>query len=169
MRFDSLLMSGATFSPCRRYRYELRRGWDRKKPKIVFIGLNPSTANETANDPTVRRCMGFARDWDGGGLVMLNIFAFRATLPADLRKAEEPIGDDNDQFILDACRRRTVIAAWGTHGTYRSRCYELEAMLRHEGVKLQCLGTTKAGHPKHPLYLRADTAPVPFSYEGRGL
>jgi hypothetical protein len=162
MTIDTATASGAKFSPCRRYRYALWRRWGPGK-LIAFIGLNPSTADERDDDPTIRRCLGFTRAWGGEALVMLNLFAWRATFPADLKRAAHPIGDDNDAAIVAlAGAADTVVAAWGVDGAWRHRGFVVAAKLRAAGVPLLCLGRTKAGQPRHPLYLPADAAPEPY-------
>jgi hypothetical protein len=148
--------SSAIFSPCRTWRYVLKRSWDdggiRREP-AVFIGLNPSTANETTDDPTIRRCVGFAKRWGCGGLVMLNLFAFRATDPVDMYQAADPVGLENDAWLDAETRGRIfVIAAWGNHGAYRNRDAEVARNIQG----LRCLGTNANGSPKHPLYVRGD-------------
>lgn len=126
----------------------------------MFIGLNPSTADETVNDPTIRRCIRFAKDWGYDGIIMMNAYAFRATNPKDMLAAADPVGPGNDEAL--AYRRPQVgliIAAWGTHCSE-----EREARVRAViGKTIYCLGRTKAGRPKHPLYLRADTTPEVWS------
>jgi hypothetical protein len=151
--------SGAVFSPCEAYRYALWRRWG-DAPLAAFIGLNPSTADEVQNDPTVRRCIGFAKDWGMGGMIMLNIFAYRATLPDDLKAQDEPVGAHTDLYICRfAEEAAVVVAAWGVHGEFRQRGEAVAARL----ARLQCLGRTKHGHPRHPLYLRKDTPLASFA------
>lgn len=150
---------GAFFSPCRTWRYVLWRVWDSRKARCVFIGLNPSTADETEDDPTIRRCVGFARRWGFGGIVMLNIFAFRATDPRDLKKAEDPVGPQNDEILWRYHDLKGLtVACWGSHGDFMRRGKKVAKLL----VGMRCFGLTAAGHPKHPLYLRADSETVPF-------
>jgi hypothetical protein len=143
-------------SSCRRYRYTLRRRWG-PGAAAVFIGLNPSTADETQDDPTIRRCIGFARAWGFDALCMVNLFAYRATDPTDMKKAEDPVGDINDATLRDVAKEAgVVVAAWGAHGTYRGRDAQVRAML----LGLHYLRLTKDGHPGHPLYLPASLRPV---------
>ena len=155
---------GAEFSDCRVYRYALWREWDLGKMYCTFIGLNPSTADETVDDPTVRRCIGFARDWGYGGLRMLNLFAFRATDPKAMKAAVDPVGPGNDQALLrylsDPINRLTV-AAWGEHGVHRSRAWEVRYKLL-PGFPMKALGINSGGAPKHPLYVSANTEPMTF-------
>lgn len=150
----------AHFSPCRRYRYSLWREWGPHTTYAMFVGLNPSTADETNDDPTVRRCIRFAQDWGYGALCMTNAFAFRATDPRVMKAESEPIGPEND-FVLRQLAEHAgvVVAAWGAHGTHRGR----EAWLRLHLPGLHYLRLTKDGHPGHPLYLPADLKPQPWT------
>lgn len=125
----------------------------------MFIGLNPSVADEVQDDPTIRRCAAFAKAWGYGALCMSNLFAFRATDPADMIAADDPVGPDNDRYLTDlASNAGVVVAAWGTNGTHRSRDLAVRAMIPN----LHYLHKTKAGHPGHPLYLHGTLKPVPF-------
>lgn len=145
----------ATLSACRTYRYALWRRWGRGD-YAMFIGLNPSTADETNDDPTIRRCIGFARAWGYDALCMANLFAFRATQPADMKKAADPVGPENDQALLYlAAGAGIVVAAWGAHGTFKGRDQSVRRLL----PGLHYLRLTKDGHPGHPLYLPADLKP----------
>jgi hypothetical protein len=149
---------GAEFSPCRRYRYALLRGWERQKGYAMFIGLNPSTADETVDDPTIRRCMGFARAWGYGALCMVNLFAYRATQPADMLAQADPVGPLNDVYLTHlAASADVVVAAWGNHGQHLERDQRVRGLL---GQQLHYLRLTKDGHPGHPLYLPATLRPV---------
>jgi hypothetical protein len=150
------------------YRYSLWRVWDHSRPLLMVIGLNPSTADEFKLDPTLRRCAGFAYDWGLGGLVMTNLFAFRATDPIDMKASVDPIGPDNDNWLVDIATakreltfgvRPKVLAAWGTHGGWLGRDDEVVKLLVTRGVDLHCLVKTKHGFPKHPLYVKRDTRP----------
>ena len=147
--------SGACLSPCRTYRFALWRIWDYSKPMAVFIGLNPSTADESEDDPTIRRCKRFASDWGCGGMVMLNLFAVRATDPKVMMKHSDPVGYTNDNvlraYTLDV---KVIVCAWGAHGGFQGRDKEVIDLLSDR--ELKCLGTTKDGKPRHPLYIRAD-------------
>ena len=150
---------GAQFSECRTYRYALWRTWSEGDGHVMFIGLNPSTADETQDDPTIRRCMDFAKRWGFGGVHMLNIFAYRATDPRELKKVSDPIGPYNDEFLkmyLDPPRLN--IACWGNHGAFMNRSKAVIELLDLDN--LSCLGTTISGQPKHPLYLKKDIEPT---------
>lgn len=162
--------NGALFSKCKKYRYALWRSWDddsglfkqtgeKANNKIVFIGLNPSTADETKDDPTVRRCKGFAKRWGYGGMVMLNIFAYRATDPKDMMSCQKPVGELNDQAIVEIARKfDNVVCCWGTHGDYKRRGFFVYGLLDEKTeCRIDCLGCTTNGHPKHPLYLGKNT------------
>lgn len=140
------------------YRYELTRRWGRG-PTVTFIMLNPSTADATLDDPTIRRCKSFARSWEFGALAVVNLFALRATDPAALQKAPDPVGPENDDAIHDAIvGSRVVVAAWGTKGSLFGRDSEVLGILDMAGRPPLCLGVTKQGHPKHPLYVPANTS-----------
>jgi hypothetical protein len=157
----------ATFSPCRRYRYSLWRNWSGLIPDqsgyAMFIGLNPSTADEQLDDPTVRRCIAYAKAWGYAGLCMTNLFAFRATEPRDMLKEPEPVGQDNDRTLLNLSETAgVVVAAWGTHGSHQRRDDAVMGMM----PALHCLRLTRSGHPGHPLYLPKTLRPVPLKYRG---
>lgn len=146
--------STAEYSDCEKYRYTLTRVWDPEGKKILFLMLNPSTATELQNDPTVERCEQRARKLGFGAFRVCNIFAFRATDPKVMREAEEPIGPENDAAIATACEwADEIVCAWGTHGAFMERGTEVEKMLRDMGVTAKHLGMSKHGHPKHPLYI----------------
>lgn len=154
-----MIMKNATLSTCRKYRYTLWRRWDdvRELLYVMFIGLNPSTADEKNDDPTIRRCVRYAQDWGYSALCMTNLFAFRATAPEAMKATKNPIGPKNDHFLLDVSKGTDVIiAAWGVHGTYLERDEEVKKLI----PRLSVLKLTKNGHPAHPLYLRKDLKPV---------
>jgi len=162
MIMEPKVLSSAVISECRRYRYELWRTWDTHKGYVLFIGLNPSTADATVDDPTIRRCVGFARKWGYGALAMANLFAWRATDPKELYVADDPVGPENHVAIHGLIQNAgMVIAAWGTHGSYRNRDEEVRAMIPRFNCerKLFCLGVNKNGSPKHPLYVKSSRMP----------
>lgn len=151
----------ATFSPCERYRYDLTRIWQPELPLAAWIMLNPSTADADKLDPTIRRCCGFTRDWGYGGLVVLNLYAWRETDSSRLFATPDPVGKETDSWILLWLRDKRikqVVCAWGAHAEFE-RVDRLRELLRtaRRRVPVSCLGLTKAGQPKHPLYLRKDT------------
>lgn len=156
-RFDP-----ATFSPCRTWRYRLERQWGRG-PKAAFILLNPSTADETKDDPTIRRCIGFAKAWGFGGLVLGNIFALRSTDPRGLYSHADPVGPGNDEALRGIAREaEKVVCGWGTHGALNDRGRFALAVLREAGATPLALKVTAEGFPGHPLYISADIQPKAF-------
>lgn len=153
----------AWFSPDRAYRYLLTRRWDVLKPPVAWIMLNPSTADAFQADPTITRCIGFAKAWGAGGIEILNLFALRATDPAALKGHPEPVGPDNDYMLADLTGQpAVVVAAWGVHGSLGGRSDRVTRMFAARKTSLYCLGKTKAGAPRHPLYVRADTPLIPW-------
>lgn len=164
---DLLGSFGAIFSPCGRYRYALHRLWDDSKPLLMFLMLNPSTANETENDPTVERCQRRAIDMGYGGLLVGNAFALRSTDPAALYDAEDPVGPGNDEAIMFAARmavesKGMVICGWGTHASYRGRGAQVLRMLLDAGIQPHALRVNKDGSPGHPLYIGYGVGPKPM-------
>lgn len=159
----------AYISECGRYRYWLARAFDSEtmKDPLVVIGLNPSTADDKVDDPTIRRCVGFARSWGHDGLVMLNLFALRSTDPRALYEdpAVDAVGAENDRWlsVLTGAPVRTVLCAWGVGGRLLDRGKRVTLLLLDADRPLVCLGFTKDGHPKHPLYIPKTTAPMPFT------
>lgn len=154
-------MVGAKFSEDRVYRYQLWRVWDDKKPYLNVIGLNPSTADERKDDPTIRRCISFAKAWGFGGLYMTNLFAYRATKPADMKKYPEPIGQENDRYLREtAINSGLCVAAWGANGGHQGRDAQVEALIPNLYVFRL---TEKSGVPEHPLYLPKDLMPILLS------
>ncbi|MFT7595099.1 MAG: hypothetical protein ACI8R4_002425 [Paracoccaceae bacterium] len=146
--------STAVYSDCERYRYSLTRSWDPQGRKALFVMLNPSTATEVQNDPTVERCERRARTLGFGGFQVTNIFAWRDTDPRAMRAATDPVGPENDAAILAGTNwADQVIAAWGTHGAHLGRGAQVQALLRATKAPVSHLGLTKGGHPKHPLYI----------------
>lgn len=154
---DMETLKDAIFSPSRKYRYVLWREWSEGN-SAVFIGLNPSTADETKDDPTIRRCIGYAKEWGYAGICMLNIFAYRTTNPKELRLVEDPIGSENDKYLMRYLSIGLNIACWGVGGSHENRDQKVIELLGREN--LMCLGQTKDGHPKHPLYLKSGIKPI---------
>ncbi len=169
-RESNMLETGAEFSLDRVYRYRLWRRWA-DGPCLMVVGLNPSTADETSDDPTVRRCIGYARRWGFAGLRMLNLFALRSTDPRRLYQAADPLGPRNLTTIQHEARATlaadgAVLAAWGNHGRLDDHARQLRDLLARSGIPAACLGLTRIGEPRHPLYLRADATPLPFLGDG---
>ncbi|MEE8171109.1 MAG: DUF1643 domain-containing protein [Phycisphaerae bacterium] len=154
---------GALFDDSRRYRYRLWRVWDAARPIAAFVMLNPSTADARRDDPTIRRCIGFARRWGFGALDVVNLFAFRATRVDALRRGADPVGPANDR-VLRCCVRRAdlVVAAWGNHGLLHDSATRVGPILS-AAAAVHCLGVTKQGQPRHPLYVRGDAPLVRFT------
>lgn len=159
--------SPSVWSPCRRFRYVLWRKWA-SGPYLMVVGLNPSTADDEADDPTLRRCIGFAKREGMGALCMANVYAYRSTDPKGLRQLGLPLaaGQDNGRWLA-ACAKQAgaVICAWGKHAA-RNDVQAVSAILRANNTRVMCLGTNKDGSPKHPLYLPADAALVSFGSVG---
>lgn len=156
------LHSSAHISEDGRYRAQLRRTWDERKEPAVFIMLNPSTADALQDDPTIRKCVGFAKSWNLGGIFVVNLFQLRATDPRELLKGGELNPSDADAWITKAISyTEVVIAAWGVlKKPLRYRAREVTALVGGAGKRLMALKTAQDGSPYHPLYLKADLSPA---------
>ncbi len=155
------LIKKATFSRCREYRYALKRYWDRDRPVVLFIALNPSIADESTDDPTLKRCLSYARSWGYGGLSLGNLFSVVATDPKSLKSVDDPVGPENDLWLKRlASDANLIVAAWGNQGTYLDRARRVSGMLD----TLHCLKQNKSGQPAHPLYQLAALTPERFVY-----
>lgn len=164
-------LSTAVYSDCERYRYLLTRVWTPDAPRALFVMLNPSTATEVQNDPTVERCERRARALGFGGFRVTNIFAWRDTDPRNMRAANDPVGPANDDAIIDSClwagsADDRIIAAWGSHGAHLNRGAAVERLLRAQPRPLHHFGVTQQGHPKHPLYIAYSQPPYPWPAQG---
>lgn len=156
------LTTKAVFSKCQQYRYMLLRKLSEGDKTCMFLMLNPSTADQVKNDPTVERCERYARRWGYDNLVVCNLFALRSADPKKLYAHPDPVGPNNDRYILEHAKKADlIICAWGVHGEFNERSLAVIRLLH--GLPLKCLGTTKHGHPRHPLYLRADVEPKPLT------
>lgn len=154
------MIKGAVISDCQRYRYELRRVWEQDKPLVLFIGLNPSTADALTDDNTSRVCINYAKRWGYGGLLMGNLFAFRSTDQSALYTATDPIGPENDIQLLKLQKEAAmVICAWSATGSYKGRDKTVLELIDLP----YCLTRLKSGHPGHPLYKSASLLPVPYN------
>lgn len=152
----------AAFSACGTYRYRLARHWA-PGPRLVAVLLNPSTACAETDDATLRACVARARGWGFSGLVIVNLFALRATDPRALRHAADPVGPGNDAALCRACAEAAaVLCGWGRHGVLQGRAEAVTALLHDTGRPLWHLGRTASGQPRHPLYLSRSTPPLPF-------
>lgn len=155
---DLFLERDARISDCGRYRYLLRRTWDHGTPRALFVMLNPSTADAEIDDATIRSCIRLSKGLGYGSFEVVNLFALRATDPAELQRATDPVGADNDGVIEGALGRCDLaICAWGAHQMAENRASSVKSLLRSRRPAVFCLGTTKAGAPKHPLYIKSGT------------
>ena len=159
------MVRAARISDCGRYRYVLMRRWNEDGPMLPFLMLNPSTADALVDDPTIRRCIGFARREGFGAIHVLNLYAWRATKPADCFAAPDPVGPQNDayltmEFQAAVTGMHPVVAAWGAHAR-PDRVAAVRA-LAPAALDLRCLGVTKDGHPRHPLYVSGSQPLVPW-------
>lgn len=155
----------AVISDCGKYRYTLKREWMTGAGTCLFIMLNPSTADAEQDDPTIRRCIGFAQRWGCQRLAVVNLFAYRATEPSVLLNVENPVGPENDRYIgelLGAAKFR--IAAWGSSVRHLAHRREAEVIAKCKafGFGLDCLAVTKDGFPRHPLYMPNHLERTPF-------
>lgn len=155
---------GPGHDDCGIYRYELNRvwDWDSQLPVVGWVMLNPSTATATTDDPTIRRCIGFTKRWGYGGLVVRNLFALRATDPRELKRHPDPGGPDNAEHLMMATHDAFTVCAWGSHPLAAEPGRALIGSLQRAGIDVRFLGTTKGGHPRHPLYVRSDAELAPL-------
>ena len=152
--------AGARFSRCRRWRTLLWRRWDQALPVANFLMLNPSTADEVQLDPSCSRALRVAARWGFGGLIVTNLFAWRATDPDEMKATGDPVGRGNDAAILAAAREaRLLVCAWGNHGAHHGRSGRVVSLLRGAGIDLHVLKMNGGGEPAHPLYLRGSLQP----------
>lgn len=166
---DLLMTTGATFSPCQQYRYRLWRQWDKSRPSVVFCMLNPSTADDVVNDPTIERCQRRAVQWGYGHMDVVNLFALRSTDPANLYTHADPFGPDNLDHILAAVEKAAVlVCGWGQHGKLHNADSRVLTHLRTTCAgKAHALRINKDGTPAHPLYLPYTLTPTPYDLKDR--
>jgi hypothetical protein len=146
--------AGAEFSPCRKWRYLLWRRWDQARPVANFLMLNPSTADEVQLDPTCSRARNYAEKWGYGGLIVTNVFGWRATDPNAMKAVKDPVGPGNDAAIVRAAKEAAiVVCAWGNHGAFLSRSSDVKSLLNKSKIRLHSLRVNANGEPAHPLYL----------------
>ena len=160
MKPRAMTVGAAGISECGCYRYWLTRTWNPRRATLCWVLLNPSTADADRDDPTIRRCQGFARSWGYGGIVVVNLFAYRATDCRALSAAGDPVGPGNDRVLRRRTARHGVVVGWGNQGELRGRAAQVLELLR--GRRILCLGTTLAGQPRHPLYVLASTRLRPY-------
>jgi hypothetical protein len=161
----------ASISGCGTFRYRLTRYWGPGK-FLPFVMLNPSTADAEVDDPTIRRCMSFARREGAGGIVVANLCAYRSPSPAALDKASDPFGLGNQDALIQiavgaVADEMPIVCAWGAHGAGRGDRYAVDLFQRN-GARLVCLGTTAAGHPRHPLYVKGEQPFLPYPSSTNG-
>jgi hypothetical protein len=160
-------VSTAVYSDCMAYRYALTRVWQASAPRLVYVMLNPSTATEVSNDPTIERCQRRAVALKYGAMRIVNLFAWRETSPKALRQAADPVGPQNDATLLEAAGwADDILCAWGVHGDFLGRDIAALRCLSNAGRRLLCLGTTQSGAPRHPLYVSYATRPTPWGQHG---
>lgn len=155
------MIKDAVLSDCEIYRYILSRVWDEQLPLVNIIGLNPSTADDKFDDPTIRRCINFAKQWGYGGFIMTNLFAFRSPKPTDLKKFDgDKIGTHNNEYIKRAIKNCDIsVIAWGNHGRLMDRDLKVLKLIN----STHYLEMSKLGLPKHPLYLKGNLIPMKLS------
>lgn len=158
------IQRSAVLSGCQKHRYELRRVWEPSEGMINIIGLNPSTADGFEDDPTIRRCIGFARDWGYGGFIMTNLFSYRLTDSRQLRYVKGDLnGLDAKATRIAAAREAVlVVAAWGSHDLARIQGLTIQRELAAYDIQLKCIKQTQPGVPWHPLYLPGNLKPIDF-------
>jgi hypothetical protein len=155
------ITKSAILSDCGTYRYELRRTWD-ERPPVGWIMLNPSTADASEDDPTIRRCMAYARTWGHGGIVVRNLYALRSTDPRALKTHPNPVGPENARYLLRCAGDPYTVCAWGNNADPFDVAWYID-MYVAPMADLRYLALTKAGQPAHPLYLKGDLLPQKFT------
>ena len=154
-----MINSNAIFSEDRTHRYALIREWDLNKPSLMIVALNPSSADEKTDDPTIRRCIGFAKKWGFGKLIVTNLFSFRTSSPKNLFNSKNPIGNKNDFWLKKLSKEvDMVVLAYGNHGKFNNRHNEILKIIKNP----HCIKKAKTGMPMHPLYLKYTKKPIRF-------
>lgn len=158
------MVRSATVSACGQYRYSLRREWSNGGRIVLFIMLNPSTADAEVDDPTIRRCIALAKRWNFDALEVVNLFAWRATDPRQLSKCANPIGEGNNEAIMKAAERSSqIVCAWGANAYAKPMALRVKALLNH--LPLWAIKMNADGSPKHPLYAKTESNLVLLSGE----
>lgn len=151
------MLTNAEFDTTGLYCYSLGRCWHPPGPEIAFVMLNPSTADATRDDPTLRACIQFARRWEYGSLRVVNLFGYRTPHPAELKTVDDPVGSENDDYLIEAVEKaQRVVLAWGNWGDLRERDRTVLTLLKTHHSKLSYLQLNRSGQPRHPLYVRRD-------------
>ncbi|PSN19900.1 hypothetical protein C7271_04935 [filamentous cyanobacterium CCP5] len=151
----------AHFDPTGVYRYSLERLWEKSGQRLAIVMLNPSQADQHRNDPTLRRCVGLSQNWGFTQLEVVNLFAYRTPHPCQLKQAQDPIGGENDRWLLTAAERADqILLAWGNAGGWLDRDHAVLALLKAYRSKFCCLGQNRTGSPRHPLYVPRDSCPT---------
>ena len=159
------MQKGAILSSCKKHRLQLWREWDSNLPKVLFIMLNPSTADHKQDDPTLRRCIDYAKQWGYGGLYIGNLYSLRAADPKTLVKVSKFNHRDNYKHIVSIAQQcQLVVCAWGNYPIIKKLGTPLN-ILKQLNQKLHCIDLSKTGTPKHPLYLKKSLTPIPFELE----
>jgi len=160
------MIKDAIISECLSYRYTLSRKWNSENPKtLLFCMLNPSTADANLDDPTIRRCIGFAKSWGYDEIIVINLYALRTPSPKDLWPHSDPIGLENNQYLKELANKYLdIVCAWGGNAK-KERVQEVAKLFKGVGANLYCLGTTKDGSPKHPLYIKGDKQLEPWGFD----
>jgi hypothetical protein len=157
------MIKTATISSCGKYRYLLTRQWDKSIKPLIIIMLNPSTADALKDDPTIRRCISFADQCGYGGISVMNLFALRSTSPKVLWSHSNPVGPENQDYLASHIKKDDdVLAAWGSIPHNQSQDIRVMAYLKKAKATVRCLGVTKGGYPRHPLYVANDVNPIPY-------
>lgn len=163
MNIEKSVYKSAYITRCGHYRYWLKRQWNFGENFVCWVMLNPSTADEKSDDPTLKKCIGFSKKWGFDGLIVANLFGFRSTDPEGLKSWLDPVGKHNDclaLFSMSQCSK--IICAWGNHGSYLNRQHEFHEIALPYSQKLYCLGKTNSGHPKHPVRLGYKTELIKY-------
>ncbi|WP_374498169.1 DUF1643 domain-containing protein [Vogesella indigofera] len=154
------MQTHAELSECRKYRYALWRTWDESKKKVMFIGLNPAAADEIDGDRTITRCISYAKQWGYGGIIVGNLFSYRTKSPEEMKKADDPIGPINDEWLLKLKKEADlVVAMWGNHGSFLNRHIEVKSLF----PDLKCLRVTGVGQPHHTRGLPDGLMPIDYN------
>ncbi|MGB3291689.1 MAG: DUF1643 domain-containing protein [Phormidesmis sp.] len=166
---ENSLQRSAVFDVTGQYRYQLGRRWQPGEAEVAFIMLNPSRADASRDDPTLRACLQFAQHWDYASLSVVNLFSYRNPDPTLLRTAVDPVGPQNDEYVLKAVvAAQQVVLAWGNWGNLGGRDHTIFALLRPYQSKLYCLQINRSGQPRHPLYISRSRSLMPFHLPSKG-